>query len=276
MSIFKASLIISTYNQPEWLRKALWSYEHQTEKNFEIIIADDGSTSETKQVIDDFIATTNFLVQHVWQKDKGFRKTSILNKAIVESSSEYLIFTDGDCVARQDFIEKHLEMRQKGGFLSGGYFKLPLDISESLTKNDIISKTCFSAKWLLSKGLKKTFKLNKLTSTGFKEWFLNTFTPTSATWDGCNVSGWKADVLKVNGFDVRMEYGGEDREIGERLMNLGIKGIQARYSLITLHLHHDRPYQNVASTEKNNKIRAETKKAKSMYTNFGIIKNKIK
>jgi len=268
----KASIIISTYNQPIWLQKVLWSYERQSEKNFEIIIADDGSNQETKSIIDEFDKSSNLKINHIWQEDKGFRKTKILNKAIVVSDSDYLIFTDGDCLARKDFVEKHLKLKRTGRFLSAGYFKLPLDVSEHITKQDIYLQHCFDANWLLGLGLKKTFKINKLTSFGFKEWFLNTFTPTSITWDGCNVSGWKADVLKVNGFDERMEYGGEDREIGERLSNLGIKGIQARYSLITLHLYHERPYKNEVSFEKNRKIRAETKREKSIYTNYGINK----
>jgi len=269
----KASIIISTYNQPIWLQKVLWSYEQQSEKNFEIIISDDGSNQETKQIIDAFTKSSNLKIKHIWQEDNGFRKTKILNKAIVASDSDYLIFTDGDCLARKDFVEKHIKLRRVGRFLSGGYFKLPLNISERITKQDINLQHCFEADWLLDLGLKKTFKINKLTSYGFKEWVLNTFSPTSKTWDGCNVSGWKSDVLKVNGFDERMEYGGEDREIGERLNNLGVKGIQSRYSLVTVHLFHERPYKNEESFVKNKKIRAETKKSKSVYTNYGINKS---
>jgi glycosyltransferase involved in cell wall biosynthesis len=273
MSKFKVSIVISTYNHPIWLQKVLWSYELQSEKNFEIIIADDGSTSETKLVIDEFIKNSTLQISHVWQEDNGFRKTKILNKAILQANADYLIFSDGDCIARQDFVAKHLMLRKKNRFLSAGYIKLSKEISKSISKENLVSQACFEADWLLALGLKKNFKINKLTSFGFKEWFLNTFTPTKATWDGCNVSGWKEDVLKVNGFDERMEYGGEDREIGERLSNLGVKGMQARYSLILLHLHHKRPYKNETSAQKNKKIRAETKRAKSGYTNFGIVQD---
>jgi glycosyltransferase involved in cell wall biosynthesis len=272
MNTCKASVIISTYNQPKWLEKVLWSYELQTETNFEIVIADDGSSSVTKALIDHFIKHSKLKIKHVWHEDSGFQKTIILNKAIVETTSDYLIFTDGDCIARKDFVEAHLRLRKKSAILSGGYFKLIESISNSITKRDIENQNCFDSKWLVNNGQKRTFKNNKLTSEGFKAWFLNTFTPTKATFDGMNASGWKDDILKVNGFDERMKYGGEDREMGERLMNNGIKFIQARYSLICVHLYHSRPYKNHDDIANNIKIRKQVSKNRSVWTDFGIIK----
>ena len=267
----KVSVIISTYNQPKWLQNVLWGYEQQTERHFEVVIADDGSTNETKQLIDGFRSKSNLKIIHVWQDDHGFQKTKILNKAILQTTADYLIFTDGDCIPRADFVATHLKMRKFNSALSGGYFKLPKTISENITKQVINEQRCFEASWLLARGLKKTFKLNKLTSSGKKAWLLNTFTPTKATFDGMNVSCWKQDVLDVNGFDERMQYGGEDREIGERLMNKGVAFIQARYSLICVHLHHERPYKNEDSLKKNKAIRQATKKQKTIKTPYGII-----
>jgi len=273
MSIFDISVIISTYNQPEWLEKVLWSYEFQTFKNFEIIIADDGSDDKTKNLIERFQKEVTYPIKHVWHEDNGFQKTIILNKATVASSSDYLMYSDGDCIARKDFIQTHIDFREQGYFLSGGYFKLPMDISELISKNDIKNQNCFDINWLVKYGLKKTFKANKLTARGFKERFLNRFTTTKATFDGMNVSGWKDNIIKVNGFDERMQYGGEDREIGERLMNCEIKFKQIRYSAICLHLDHERGYVKPEMIEKNKKIRAITKKEKIKYTPFGIVKD---
>ncbi|MEL0457062.1 glycosyltransferase family 2 protein [Flavobacteriaceae bacterium SZ-1-7] len=272
MDTYKASVIISTYNQPEWLENVLWGYGVQTETNFEILIADDGSTETTKTVIDKFIAASTLKIEHVWQKDDGFRKTRILNKAIQRAKSEYLIFTDGDCIPRNDFVETHLKLSLQNCILSGGYFKLPKRISKIISKENIENQQCFKLDWLLNHGLKKTFKTKKLTAYGLKAWFLNTFTPTKATFDGMNVSGWKPDIIAVNGFDERMQYGGEDRELGERLMNYGIKFIQIRYSAICLHLHHERPYKNEEARILNNEIRKQTKRNKSVFTPFGIEK----
>ena len=270
------SVIVSTYNQPEWLRKSLWGFEQQLEKNFEIIIADDGSKEETAVLIQEFQKNSPLKINHVWQEDHGFQKTKILNKAILASKGEYLIFTDGDCIPRNDFVATHLSLRRPGCFLSAGYFKLSMKISKEITKDDIETQRCFEAKWLLDRGLKKTFKLNKLTANGFKEEVLNSFTPTSATWGGNNSSGWRKDIVTVNGFDERMQYGGEDREMGERLMNYGIKPLQIRYSTVTLHLEHERGYVTDDMFVKNKAIRRITKREKRVWTEYGLSKQKEK
>lgn len=266
------SVIISTYNQPEWLRKVLIGYEQQNFKNFEIVIADDGSTVETKNLIEAFQNNSELKIKHVWQEDDGFQKTKILNKTILVAAGDYLIFTDGDCIPRNDFVSKHISLKKENHFLSGGYFKLPSSISQEITKEDIVQQSCFDKDWLVQKGLKPSFKLNKLTSSGLKEWTLNTFTPTKATWDGMNASGFKKDILSVNGFDERMQYGGEDREMGERLMNKGIKATQIRYSAVCIHLHHERGYATEEQKSRNQEIRKETKLQKKTWTEFGIDK----
>ncbi len=272
-SNLQASVIISTYNQPKWLQLVLSSYDIQTLKSFEIIIADDGSDERTKAIIDEFTKSTDLKVNHLWQEDNGFQKTKILNKAIVASITNYLIFTDGDCVARKDFVETHLRLRQENCALSGGYFKLTEALSNKVTRDLITSQKCFKKTWLISQGQPKSFKLNKLTTSKFKVKLLNKLTPTKATFDGMNVSCWKEDIIAVNGFDERMEYGAEDREVGERLKNNGIKFLQIRYSAICLHLHHRRPYKNADVLLANKKIRQETIQSKSTYCNFGINKN---
>jgi len=273
MNASKSTVIISTYNQPLWLEKVLWSYELQTESSFEIVIADDGSSSETKTLIDDFIKHSKLQITHVWHEDNGFQKTIILNKAILASTTDYLIFTDGDCIARKDFVETHLKFREVNYFLSGGYFKLPMSISETITKDDILSQKCFDINWLKLNGLKSSFKNTKITANGIVEKLLNKLTPTKATWNGHNASGWKSDILAANGFDERMQYGGEDRELGERMYNKGIKAKQIRYSAICLHLDHKRGYVKPEMIEKNQKIRANTKNNKLTRTAFGIVKS---
>ncbi|MEZ4795895.1 MAG: glycosyltransferase family 2 protein [Flavobacteriaceae bacterium] len=275
MNTIAVSVIISTYNNPLWLQKVLWSYDVQTFKDFEVVIADDGSNDETKKLIEQIKKEVKYPIQHIWHEDNGFQKTIILNKATVAAKADYLLYTDGDCVARQDFIEAHIKHKEQGFFLSGGYFKLPMTISKLITKADIDSQNCFDISWLKKHGLGSTFKNNKLTSKGLKAKLLNTFTPTTATWNGHNASGFKADILRVNGYDERMQYGGEDRELGERLFNLKIKAKQLRYSAICVHLDHERGYVKPEMIEKNLKIRATTKGEKRVWTNFGIVKNSL-
>lgn len=267
------SVIISTYNAEAWLEKVLWGYSCQTFKYFEIVIADDGSGPKTKDLIDRFVETTNLKINHVWQEDEGFQKSRILNKAIVACSSDYIVMSDGDCIPRADFLEVHQSNKETGYFLSGGYFMLPMDISQKIDKIDILSGCCFNLKWLKSHGLKVSFKNNKLTAKGILSKLLNSLTPTNPSWNGHNASGWKKDIIAVNGFDERMQYGGEDREMGERLYNMGIKAKQIRYSAICLHLDHTRGYVKPEMIEKNKKIREITKKEKIIRTLFGIIRD---
>ena len=271
----EVSVILSTYNAVEWLRKTLWGYQVQSFENFEIVIADDGSGPETKKLLERFQKDFPVPVIHVWHEDKGFQKSAILNKAILSCNSDYILMSDGDCIPRKDFLAKHIEAREPGFFLSGGYFKLGKRISESITQQDIFEQNCFSIDWLREKGLKASLKNKKLTAEGFEEKFFSFMTPTNASWNGHNSSGWKKDILAVNGFDERMQYGGQDRELGERLFNLGIKSKQIRYSAICIHLDHPRGYKTAESIKKNEKIRKFTRSKKRKWTDFGILKKEI-
>jgi len=266
------SVIISTYNAVPWLEKVLWGYENQIFKNFEMVIADDGSGPETKELIDAMAKKVFYPIIHVWQEDDGFQKSKILNKAILACNADYILMSDGDCIPRKDYLQVHEDNKEVGYFISGGYSKLPMNISKMITKEDILSEVCFKKSWLKERGLNSSFKNNKLTSNASKAKFLNRITTTNATWNGHNASGWKKDIIKVNGLNEEMQYGGQDRELGERLMNLGIRGKQFRYSAICLHLDHKRGYKTQESIDKNLMIRAKVKKDKIVVTPFGIKK----
>lgn len=270
----RVSVVISTYNSPVWLEKVLWGFECQTYRDFELVIADDGSGAETRETIEAFRRESGVDLIHVWHEDRGFQKSEILNKAIQASTTDYLIFTDGDCIPRKDFIAVHVKHAKPGYFLSGGYFMLPIETSQAITREDIQSGNAFKVSWLKKNGLAGTYKTLKLSSRGKLQKFLNFVTPTKATWNGHNSSGWKKDLLAVNGFNEEMQYGGQDRELGERMMNKGIRGRQIRYSAVCVHLDHKRGYKTVESIQKNRNIRRETKSMKKTWTDFGIVKAK--
>jgi glycosyltransferase involved in cell wall biosynthesis len=270
----RVSVIISTYNSPEWLEKVLWGYEFQNYKDFEIVIADDGSGEPTRQLIQRFKKESALNIIHVWHEDRGFHKSEILNKAVQASTTEYLIFSDGDCIPRCDFVQVHVQHARAGRFLSGGYFMLPMMTSKAITKEDVRNGNAFDVQWLKSHGMGRTFRILKLTSRGMMQSFLNLITPTKPTWNGHNSSGWKKDIVGVNGFNEQMQYGGQDRELGERLTNKGIRGKQIRYSAICVHLDHKRSYKTSESIEKNQRIRRETRQLKKTWTEFGIVKSK--
>lgn len=263
-------MVISTYNNPAWLEKTLWGYLYQTRIADEIIIADDGSTDETRRLIDAYKG--RLPIKHVWHEDRGFQKSEILNKAIVAATSDYLIFTDQDCIPREDFIETHAHYAEEGYYLSGGYFKLPMETSKAITQEDVRSGKAFSLKWLHERGLSYNFKCSKLFRSKVYAAVLNTVTPARASWNGCNASGWRKDMLAINGFNEDMHYGGQDREFGERLCNLGIKSKQIRYSAIVVHLDHARPYKTKETMERNRAIRRNTRKQHIVATPNGIEK----
>lgn len=271
----KASVIFSTYNQTAWLEKTLHGFAVQDRSDFEVLVADDGSTDATRNLIDHLRPRLPYELKHVWQPDDGFRKCRILNQAITASETDYLIFTDGDCIPRADFVSAHLRLRAPRRFLSGGYFKLPMSISEQIDEADISTGRCFELAWLRRQGLPFSARDVKLAAHGAGAALLDRLVTARASWNGHNASGWKGDVLAANGFDERMGYGGEDRELGERLQHAGITGKRIRHRAIVLHLDHARGYRTSESMQANLAIRAETRGRKAVRTPYGIEKQPL-
>ena len=175
------SVIISTYNQPEWLEKCLWSYDAQSFRDFEVIIADDGSDSKTKDLIDRLKKQLSISIQHVWHEDQGFQRCVILNKATVAAKYDYLLFTDGGCLARKDLLATHAKLAKRGFFLSGSYFKMTLPVSKALIQSDIKNQSIFKLKPLISKGQPFTYKMLKLGNNDKKGQIFDSLTTTKAT-----------------------------------------------------------------------------------------------
>ena len=265
-----ASVIFSTYRQPEWLRKVLCGFAAQTHSDFEILVADDGSGAETADVIRSLRAKARLRIEHVWQRDAGFRKCRILNRAIARARGAYLIFTDGDCIPHPEFVSRHLALAEPRRFLSGGLLRLPPGLSHRIAIGDIRSGQAFSARWLRDQGMPPTYKLVKLSAGMRFGAALDFISPATAGWNGHNASGWKKHLLAANGFDERMGYGGEDRELGERLENAGIRGKRIRHRIPCLHLDHPRGYVHSEIRAANQAIRAETRRTKRTRTDHGI------
>ena len=270
MGPYAASIIFSTYNQPRWLEKTLLGFAAQDRRDFEVIIADDGSREDTRALIEAMRPTLPFALQHVWQPDDGFQKCRILNKAIVASRADYLVFTDGDCIPRADFVSTHLRLRASGRFLSGAYFKLPLDISEAITDEDIASGRCFELAWLRARGLPRKPRDLRLSARDSWADALDRLVRTPASWNGHNASGWKADLLAANGFNEQMGYGGEDRELGDRLGNAGVRGLRVRHRAIVLHLDHPRSYVKPEIKAANHERRMATLRERTTRTPLGL------
>ncbi|MDY6945905.1 MAG: glycosyltransferase family 2 protein [Pseudomonadota bacterium] len=268
----QAAVILSTYNAPDRLHPTLVGYAAQSCRDFELIVADDGSTAQTRALIKEVSCRFSLPIKHVWQEDLGFRKCRILNQAIASTTADYLIFSDGDCIPRADFVATHMAFARPGRFLSGGYFKLSAKASAQISSEDILAGHALDPQWLIAHGMPRSPKLGRLVCGPWRARIMNALTPTRPTWNGHNASGWRADMIRINGFDERMAYWAQDREFGERLVNSGVQGLQIRYSAVCVHLHHERPYKTDESRERNRKIRRETRRNRAQWSVHGIRK----
>ncbi|MFC2508269.1 MAG: glycosyltransferase family 2 protein [Bacteroides sp.] len=268
-AIPRVSVILSTYNQPLWLEKVLWGYGVQLFRDFEVVVADDGSGEATRALIAKYQAEMPYPIRHVWHEDDGFRKCVILNRAIEASRGEYLVFSDGDCIPRADFLQVHWALRSRRSFVSGGAVRLPMGVSKAIDREAIESQQAFSTSYLNGLDMEKV-RSCKLTHSRLLAKLLNRLTTSKPTWNGNNTSCYRNLVVATGGYDERMGYGGEDRELGERLCNAGLHGCRARYLAILLHLDHSRGYVTEEMWAKNNAIRKETRNQRLTRTEWGI------
>ena len=234
----KISVIISTYNNPQSLRMCLLGMRHQTRPPDQIIIADDGSRPDTAAVLREPIFA-DLPLESVWHPDDGWRKCRILNLAITFAAGDYLIFSDGDTIPRKDFVASHLRYARRRTFLSGSCVNIPQPVFHQFRDAEIISNAVFDVSHLKQfwpQIREHTLKL----SPGILESPLNYLTWRYCVLRGANFSAWREDLVRVNGFNEKLVYGSEDRELGVRLRNSGVASRWLKYSLVQLHLDHSR------------------------------------
>lgn len=261
-----SSLIISTYNWPSALRLVLESVLQQVVRPDEILIADDGSKEETKNLIAEFQKKSPIPIRHIWHEDEGFRLSEIRNKSIKAANGEYIIQIDGDTILHPYFVKNHLEMAEQNVFLSGSRVLLDEETSNIAQKNH---KILFSA---FSRGIKNRFNASYLK-------FLNNFrTAQNQPVEtlifkvrGCNMSFWKKDLLEVNGYNEDIKgWGLEDSEIALRLLKKGLSLKRIKNAAIQYHLHHKEASKN--QLEFNDQLLEQAKNSKEYRTKNGIYK----
>ena len=267
---FTVGVVFTTYNRPHDLARVLAGYACQTHADFEIVIADDGSGDETRACIEAARRVWKLNIRHVWHEDIGFRKCRILNRAVLETRADYLIFTDGDCIPHPDFVAGHVALARPGYFVSGGCVRLGEAATRVISPKNVVDGEVFAQRWLQERG-ESAANLRKMVLSA-PPWnnVFNAITTTRPTWNGHNSSTWREEVLAINGFDERLGYGGLDREFGERLERCGMRGVQARYTLICLHLDHPRPYRAREIMDANMKIRRDNARQQVRRTAHGL------
>lgn len=263
------TLIISSYSAPEVLRKTLTGYAQQTTLPEEILIANDDETGGLEAVVSEFAG--RLPIRMLTQAHQGFGKCRILNRAMREACGEYLIFSDQDCIPRRDFVATHLQAARPGHFVSGGCYRLTQNVTAQVTEELIGSGSVFTLSTLRGLGQPLCKGDMKLIANATLRRLWDALTPAAASWNGCNGSAYRSDLMAVGGYDERMTYGGADRELGSRLENLGIKGMQYRHRAILLHQWHERPYKTDTGLAANRSIRRETERTKAVYTPYGVL-----
>ena len=263
-------LIIACYQKPEYLRLVLQTVVQQEFRPASVCIADDGSESEVLGVINEFTELhSNLVVRHVWQKDLGFRKNTILNKAISSSERRYLIFIDDDCLMHPGFVKRHVNLAKKSRFLTGSLIRL----STQFTKNLLASGSVDWSKKQTLKGWSPQSYSEFLKSSPMNLNFMSTLdalSPMRTSWAGCNSSGFRDEILAVNGFDETMGYGGGDKEFGVRLKNSGVVGRHVRYCAPLYHLSHDRGYVDEQTLRVNREKIIVARREGRVWTKHGI------
>ncbi|MBP6038896.1 MAG: glycosyltransferase family 2 protein [Flavobacterium sp.] len=256
----KTALLISTYNWPEALELILNSILIQTVTPDVVLIADDGSDERTTELIHKFQAMNNLTINHYWQEDKGFRKSKILNKSIAQSTADYIIQVDGDCILHKNFIKDHINNAETGIYLYGSRVNILPQHVDTVIKN---KKIFFS---LFSKEIKN--KTRTLNIPFLSRLYLPHF-GISKKFRGCNVSFWRKDFIAINGYNEAFEgWGREDSDLAIRLGNNGVKGRRLRYCGVVFHIyHHEKSKDNLGI---NNLIQENTIKNKITGCDKGI------
>lgn len=232
----KISLAILTYNWPEALDLTLESVSRQHRLPDEVLIADDGSSPATAEVVERWKKVLGVPLRHLWQEDAGFRAARCRNRAIAASTGDYVILLDGDMILHKDFVADHQMFAAPGFFLQGG--RLKATVSES--KRLLAGGQARFAPWMKAAfhdfdGTRRLY--------AFRQPLLARLKARSRRGGrvmSCNMSFWRKDLVRVNGFDERMEgYGAEDRELVERLQNIGLHRRPLKWAALAVHLWHD-------------------------------------
>ena len=228
-----ATVVITTYNRPRYLRKVIEGYLSQTRLPDEMLIADDGSLEETASMVEAIRDRSAVEIGHVWHEDDGFRAAGIRNMAMAGSKGDYLILADDDSVPDSRLVEDHLKQAEEGFFIQGHRVLLGAEVSENVSADDL-----------------SPLKMLKFAVRGQAgNWFNSLRLPMpliklSRSMKGirsCNISFYKKDIIAVNGFNEDFTgWGKEDSELAARLYKYGLKRKDVKFRACCYHLHHGR------------------------------------
>ncbi len=232
------AVIVTTYQWPDALSASLDSLAAQDDSGFEVIVAEDGEDPRNEAVVRHWQARFGPRLRHVRHEDRGFRAGTIRNAAVAATRADYVIFLDGDCLVRPDFVRRHRALAEEGYFVPGNRVL----VSESFTPRAItLSPSIAGYAWWRLLGLRLLGRLNRFLP--LLPLALGTLRKRHPRrWQKamtCNLAVWRRDLLTVDGFDERYEgWGYEDSDLVIRLIHAGVRRKEGRFAVPVLHLWH--------------------------------------
>jgi glycosyltransferase involved in cell wall biosynthesis len=232
------SIIVSTYNREDALAAVLRALARQSDGNFEVIVADDGSGRPTAETAEAWKEKAPFSLTHVWHEDRGFRLAEIRNRAIVASRGAYCLFLDGDCIPRPNFVAVHRRLAQHGWFVTGNRALMSQALTAEVLQNRLEPEGWDFHAWLRQRARGGINRLAPVLSLPLGP--LRKLRPHA--WVGaraCNFAVWRSDLEQVDGFDARFSgWGREDSDIIIRLLRAGARRKNGRFATGVFHLWH--------------------------------------
>jgi len=232
------SVIVTTYNRDDALAAVLRSLARQSDRDFEVIVADDGSGPGTAVLVESWKARIGHRVIHVWHEDEGFRAAEIRNRAILAARGTYCVFLDGDCIVRRDFVAAHRGLAERGWFVSGNRVLLSPALTDKVLRGDLTPEDWRLPRWLAERsrgGVNRIAALLSLPLGSLRRL-------RKGAWEGvrsCNLAVWRADLDRVDGFDADYSgWGKEDSDIVVRLLHAGVTRKDGNFATGVIHLWH--------------------------------------
>ncbi len=232
------SVIVTTYNREDALAAVLRSLARQTDRDFEVLVADDGSGPATAATVEAWKARVGHRVEHVWHEDKGFRAGEIRNRAVLAARGDYIVFLDGDCIVRPDFVAQHRNLAEQGVFVTGNRILLSPDLTARVLRDGLEPETWSVGKFIAERlrgGVNRLSALLKLPLGPLRQM-------RAREWKGarsCNLAIWRRDLDTVDGFDADYAgWGKEDSDLIVRLLHAGIVRKDGNFATGVIHLWH--------------------------------------
>jgi glycosyltransferase involved in cell wall biosynthesis len=232
------SVIVTTYNREDALEAVLSALSRQSDRGFEVVVADDGSGPTTAAVVERWRPRLGVPLNYVWQADCGFRAAEIRNRAILVSRGDYCIFLDGDCIVPGDFVAAHRKLAERGWFVTGNRVLLSPTLTATVLRDDLQPEVWSASGWIrqrLRGGVNRLAAVLRLPLGPLRKL-------RSRQWRGarsCNLAVWRSDLERVDGFDACFSgWGREDSDLLIRLLHCGLRRKDGRFATGVIHLWH--------------------------------------